>query len=84
MDEQLESTNYILRIIKYEEPQSIEAKLGLAAHTDTNMLTILYQNEINGLEVETKDGRWISVQPSPDTFLVMSGESFHVSFPNFF
>ncbi|XP_073298391.1 probable 2-oxoglutarate-dependent dioxygenase AOP1 [Primulina huaijiensis] len=77
VDEQIQSTNYLIRVQKYDPPKSHETELGLPAHTDKNMVTILYQNEAKGLEVQTKDGRWISAQSSPNSFIVMTGESFH-------
>jgi isopenicillin N synthase-like dioxygenase len=75
MEEHMESTNYLLRVMKYKGPQTTETKLGLNSHTDKNIVTILYQNQVEGLEVQTKDGQWISVKPSPDSFTVMIGDS---------
>ncbi|MCE0481655.1 hypothetical protein HAX54_039546 [Datura stramonium] len=77
MDEHMNSTNYLLRVMKYKGPQSSETKIGLNAHTDKNIVTILYQNQVNGLEVLTKDGQWINVEPAPDTFIVMIGDSLY-------
>ncbi|XP_010497307.2 PREDICTED: 2-oxoglutarate-dependent dioxygenase AOP3-like [Camelina sativa] len=57
-----------------------EAKLGLPCHTDKSLLTILYQHQIEGLEVKTKDDKWIRVKPAPDTLIVMAGDSLCVSF----
>ncbi|XP_022723774.1 probable 2-oxoglutarate-dependent dioxygenase AOP1 [Durio zibethinus] len=79
MDEHMDSANYILWVMKYEGPQTSEATLGSRAHSDQNMVTLLYQNEVNGLEIHTQDGDWISVKPSSDTSIVMIGESFSVS-----
>ncbi|GLT54216.1 hypothetical protein SLA2020_274330 [Shorea laevis] len=75
LDEHMGSTNYLLRVMKYKGPQTSETKLGLSAHTDKNIVTILCQNQVDGLEVKTKDGEWIDVKPSPDTFIVMIGDS---------
>lgn len=82
MDELVDSTDYILRVVKYERaaPQtSIEPTIGARAHCDQNMVTLLYQNEVNGLEIQTKDSSWINVKPSPGSFIVMVGESLSVS-----
>ncbi|KAL2486254.1 2-oxoglutarate (2OG) and Fe(II)-dependent oxygenase superfamily protein [Abeliophyllum distichum] len=76
MDEHMESTDYLVRMQKYDGPQSNEMKLGLTSHTDKNIVSILYQNEVTGLEVLTKDGQWINVEPSLDSFIVMIGDSF--------
>ncbi|KAK2984897.1 hypothetical protein RJ640_008662 [Escallonia rubra] len=76
LDEHMESTNYLLRVMKYKGPQTTETKLGLSAHTDKNIVTILYQNQVEGLQVQTKHGEWLSIDPSPDSFIVMIGDSF--------
>ncbi|KAJ4835318.1 hypothetical protein Tsubulata_042120 [Turnera subulata] len=77
LDEHMDSTNYLLRVMKYKGPQSTDTKLGLTSHTDKNIVTILYQNDVVGLEVQTKDGEWITVKPSPDSFTVMIGDSLY-------
>ncbi|KAK4719229.1 hypothetical protein R3W88_017567 [Solanum pinnatisectum] len=78
MDEHMNSTNFVLRLMKYNTPQSSESEIGVSAHTDKSIATILYQNQINGLQVMTKDGQWINVEPTQDTFTVMIGDSLHV------
>ncbi|CAN4100188.1 unnamed protein product [Withania somnifera] len=75
VDEHMNSTNYLLRVMKYKAPQSSETELGFSAHTDKNIITILYQNQVNGLQVLTKDGQWIDVEPTPETFTVLIGDS---------
>ncbi|KAK8663675.1 hypothetical protein V6N13_083482 [Hibiscus sabdariffa] len=75
-DELIESTNYILKVIKYEGSETSEPYP--AAHFDKSMITLLYQNEVNGLEIQNKDGEWIHVNPSPNSFIVLIGESLNV------
>ncbi|KAK4428058.1 putative 2-oxoglutarate-dependent dioxygenase AOP1.2 [Sesamum alatum] len=78
MDEHLESTDYLVRVQKYDAPRSDETKLGLTSHTDKNIVTILYHNEVKGLEVLTKDGHWIDADSSLiNSFIVMIGESLY-------
>lgn len=79
LEEHMESTNYLLRVMKYKGPETKETKLGLNSHTDKNIVTILHQNQVEGLEVQTKDGQWINVTPSPHNFIVMIGDSLYVS-----
>ena len=90
LEEQMASANYLFRVMKYKEPQTTEAKPGLYAHTDLNFVTILYQHQGEGLEVQNKQGEWISLQRS-DSFIVMIGDSLkasllldHVLFPSRF
>ncbi|KAF6166971.1 hypothetical protein GIB67_030664 [Kingdonia uniflora] len=75
LDEHINSTNYLLRVMKYKGPQTNETKLGLNSHTDKNIVTILGQNGVDGLEVQTKDGNWIDVKLSQNSFVVMIGDS---------
>ncbi|XP_073157246.1 probable 2-oxoglutarate-dependent dioxygenase AOP1 [Henckelia pumila] len=77
IDEHLESTDYMVRVHKYDCPQGDEAEIGLVSHTDLNLLTILYQNEVNALEIMTKGGQWIAAQSSPNSFIVIVGDAFH-------
>ncbi|KAG7583857.1 Oxoglutarate/iron-dependent dioxygenase [Arabidopsis suecica] len=78
IDEHLKSTNYLLRMMKYTTPLDAdveETKVGLRGHTDKNIITILHQYQVDGLEVKTKDEKWIKVKPSQDSFVVMVGDS---------
>ncbi|PRQ50795.1 putative oxoglutarate/iron-dependent dioxygenase, non-heme dioxygenase domain-containing protein [Rosa chinensis] len=70
------STTYLLRCFKYRAPQLNETDMGLHPHKDKTFISILHQNEINGLQIKTKDGQWIDVEPSPSSFLVMAGDAF--------
>ncbi|TYJ38964.1 hypothetical protein E1A91_A04G031500v1 [Gossypium mustelinum] len=74
MDELTDIANYQLRIIKYEKPKANKQTIGVPAHSDTNMLTLLYQNEVNGLEIQNKDGEWMNTKFSPNYFIVIIGE----------
>jgi isopenicillin N synthase-like dioxygenase len=79
MEEHMNSTDYLLRVMKYKGPQTSDTKLGLVNHTDQSITTILYQNHVGGLEVMTKDEKWISYKPSLNSFVVMIGDSLKVS-----
>ncbi|KAK8684759.1 hypothetical protein V6N13_040775 [Hibiscus sabdariffa] len=75
MDELVDFTNYQLRTMKYRRPETSDATHGIPAHCDTNLMTILYQNDVNGLEIQNKEGEWIDVKLSPNSFVVMIGET---------
>ncbi|CAA7033202.1 unnamed protein product [Microthlaspi erraticum] len=50
---------------------------GLPSHTDANLITVLLQDEVPGLQV-FKDGKWIAVHPVPNTFIVNIGDQMQV------
>ncbi|KAF6165145.1 hypothetical protein GIB67_000729 [Kingdonia uniflora] len=72
----INSTKYHLLIIKYKAPETGDDAFGLKAHTDKNMMSILYNNQIDGLEIETKTGEWINVKISPKSFICLIGDTF--------
>lgn len=74
-DSHIESTTYLLRFMKYRQPQKEETNIGAYCHTDKSFITILHQNQVNGLEIRTKDGEWKSVQFPPSSFIVMAGDA---------
>ena len=78
LDSHLNSATYLLRVAKYRVPQENEGTIGGVAHTDKNFITVLHQNDVDGLEIQTKDGDWISYEASPNFFVVMAGELFLV------
>ncbi|KAF8051950.1 hypothetical protein N665_1637s0002 [Sinapis alba] len=50
---------------------------GLPGHKDPNLITVLLQDEVSGLQV-FKDGKWIAVHPIPNTFIVNMGDQMQV------
>ncbi|KAJ4821757.1 hypothetical protein Tsubulata_050033 [Turnera subulata] len=73
-DEIMNSTNYLLKVMKYDVPKTGEKNIGMVSHEDRNLMTILHQNN-DGLEIQTKTSEWIRVKTSPDSFIVLTGES---------
>ena len=78
----IESTNYLLRFSKYRGPQmNDETNVGLTSHTDKSFISILHQNQVNGLEVMPRNGdEWIGFEQLPSAFVVMAGDAFLVGF----
>jgi len=71
------STIHVLRFQKYLRPDNQEKEenpIGIVPHTDISFITILYQmKEVKGLQIKTKEGEWIEVDPSPSSFIVIAG-----------
>ncbi|MFS7980745.1 putative oxoglutarate/iron-dependent dioxygenase, non-hem dioxygenase domain-containing protein [Helianthus anomalus] len=76
--EQMKSTSYLLKVMKYRAPEPNESDIGLHTHTDTNIMTILHQDEIGGLEIQMKNEDWLRVTASPNSLIVVAGETFNV------
>ncbi|CAI8585607.1 unnamed protein product [Vicia faba] len=51
--------------------------MGLPAHTDHGLLTLLMQNELCGLQIE-HNGKWIPVNPLPNSFLINTGDHLEI------
>ena len=69
-----------LRFNRYpasERPVSISKEDGAALcceeHVDSGFLTLLYQDEGGGLQLRRSDGRWVDVEPDPESFIVNTG-----------
>lgn len=66
-----------LRLNRYP-PCPIDFRIhGLMPHTDSDFLTILYQDQVGGLQL-VKDGKWVAVKPNPDALIINIGDLFQV------
>lgn len=52
--------------------------MGLAAHTDSSLLTILYQNDTTGLQIFKEGTGWLAVQPQTGVLVVNIGDLMHI------
>ncbi|KAL6858717.1 hypothetical protein ACP4OV_017719 [Aristida adscensionis] len=51
--------------------------IGLPAHSDHGLLTLLHQNGVDGLEVE-HGGRWLLARPLPGAFFLIAGDQLEI------
>lgn len=72
-------TNYgssIVRLLHYPpipegaDPQCVRA----AAHEDINLITLLVSASTSGLELLTRDGKWLAIETDPENIIVDSGD----------
>jgi isopenicillin N synthase-like dioxygenase len=68
---------------KYEDPLArgsiihyppAERRFGTSAHSDYGFLTLLWQDDVGGLQVEVEKDRWLPVPPRSDAFVVNVGD----------
>lgn len=67
--------NSVLRLLHYPpqaEPTGAHIRAG--AHEDINTITLLIGAEEAGLELKTRDGRWIPVSPRPGELVINIGD----------
>ena len=50
---------------------------GSAPHTDFGSLTLLAQDSVAGLQVQTSNGDWLDVMPDRETLIVNVGDMLH-------
>ncbi|KAI3810148.1 hypothetical protein L1987_19758 [Smallanthus sonchifolius] len=76
-----ESVTCLLKVMKYRPAKADESNLATAIHTDKPFLTILNQNQVDGLEVQIKedDDEWVTVEFLPSSFVVMATDTFMVN-----
>ncbi|KAE8055304.1 hypothetical protein FH972_012154 [Carpinus fangiana] len=66
-----------LRLNRYPPCPFPSEAFGLMPHTDTSFLTILYQDQVGGLQL-MKDGKWFRVKPNPQALVINVGDLFQV------
>lgn len=78
----VQNTSSTVRLMKYKVPPPSNdgaAAIGLVPHTDKNLLTILFQNDVQGLDVLTKQGNWVQLHIPEGSFTVIVGDALKVN-----
>ncbi len=68
-----------LRLLHYppQSPHAPDDLYGSAPHKDFGCLTLLAQDDVGGLQVQTPAGHWVDAPPLPDAFVVNVGDMLH-------
>eukprot|EP00249_Psilotum_nudum_P034504 c53629_g1_i1 orf=217-1371(-) len=72
-----EGNNSVFRFNYYPPCPQPSLTLGLGAHSDPHVLTILHQDEVGGLQI-LKDKKWIGVRPKPSSLVINVGDALQV------
>ncbi|KAJ4726868.1 Hyoscyamine 6-dioxygenase [Melia azedarach] len=71
-------SEYISLSVNYYPPcPDPSLTLGIAKHCDPNIITILLQGDVSGLQV-FKDEEWIAVEPLPNAFVINFGYALQI------
>jgi len=60
-----------------ENPKHL-SNIGVVPHTDSGGFTILWQDENDGLEIQSKSGEWVVAPPIVDTFVINIGNTMQI------
>jgi len=73
--ETIRDGNSVLRLLHYPPVEAgAGASIRAGAHEDINAITLLLGAEEAGLELKTRDGRWLAVSPEPGELVVNIGD----------
>ncbi|CAN6442094.1 unnamed protein product [Victoria cruziana] len=72
-----ESMHGVLQLNYYPLCPQPSTAMGLAAHTDSSLLTLLHQTSTQGLQI-MKEGRWVNVPPVPGAIVINVGDLLHI------
>ncbi|RKF23161.1 isopenicillin N synthase family oxygenase [Altericroceibacterium spongiae] len=74
-DPTIANGNSVMRLLHYPPvPQSAEGAIRAAAHEDINTITLLLGAEESGLELLSKEGKWVPVRPPEGALAVNIGD----------
>jgi isopenicillin N synthase-like dioxygenase len=74
-DDKVEAGNSVLRVIHYPPmPPNPTESVRAGAHEDINVITLLMGAEEPGLQLLTKQGTWLDVNPEPGTLVINVGD----------
>lgn len=80
LDSCMDPSNGILRLYRYPRLPQAQSFLGMEAHTDSSVLTVVDQDDVGGLQI-LDGGAWFHVKPVANTLIVHIGDMFQVSLP---
>ena len=67
----------VLRMVNYALPEGTQLEpdqLGMGAHTDYGIVTVLWADAVPGLEILDRQGTWHPVLPAPGALLINLGD----------
>ncbi|XP_022751698.1 gibberellin 3-beta-dioxygenase 3-like [Durio zibethinus] len=73
-----DQTTCVLQLNSYPVCPDPGRAMGLAPHTDSSLLTLLYQSWVSGLQVYRDGAGWVAVEPVEGALVVNVGDLMHI------
>lgn len=73
-DKTVDQGNSVLRLLHYPPIQGEPGGVRAGAHEDINVITLLLGAEEAGLQVKTRSGEWLAIQPPEGALVVNVGD----------
>jgi isopenicillin N synthase-like dioxygenase len=75
-DDGYEDPSCSVRLLHYapNPGANVSNQWGAGAHTDWGAITLLYQDEVGGLEILGPEGEWLPATPIPGAFVINLGD----------
>lgn len=78
MDEESDSVFRLNHYPPYPDDLHGRNLIGFGEHTDPQIISVLRSNNTCGLQIQLKDGSWISIPPDQSSFFINIGDSMQV------
>ncbi|XP_071732939.1 probable 2-oxoglutarate-dependent dioxygenase SLC1 [Rutidosis leptorrhynchoides] len=73
----MEEGNQLMMVNYYPACPQPQLTLGLPPHSDYGLLTLLLQDQVEGLQIQ-HNHKWFTVKPIPNSFVVNIGDQFEI------
>lgn len=73
-EDKVNEGNSVLRVIHYPPTVGMESGERAGAHEDINVITLLLGAEEPGLEIQTREGRWLPINPPAGSVVCNVGD----------
>ncbi|XP_059669781.1 probable 2-oxoglutarate-dependent dioxygenase SLC1 [Cornus florida] len=75
--EEFEDGSHLMVINCYPTCPEPNLTLGIPPHSDYGFLTLLLQDEVEGLQIQFKE-KWVTIEPMPNSFVVNVGDHLEI------
>ncbi|KAI3884641.1 hypothetical protein MKX03_037054 [Papaver bracteatum] len=77
VSKEFEDGSHMMVVNCYPSCPQPELTLGMPPHSDYGFLTLLLQDEVEGLQIQ-HEGQWLTVEPIPNSFVVNVGDHLEI------